>query len=154
MHVGGTLALGGGASSGGYGPGTVHVDVTTGAAITTVWTPGHQPYEGFYCIYNIIDVELGCDSMGGIEPVGLAVTGVLLGEFDLSFELECGPVLPVPGDLDGDRDVDLGDFGIFAGCMMGPGVPHPGGCEAADLDGEGDVDLEDFAAFQRAYTGP
>ena len=92
--------------------------------------------------------------VGGAYSTTLPEDWTLLGEFDLSFELECGPVLPVPGDLDGDRDVDLGDFGIFAGCMMGPGVPHPGGCEAADLDGEGDVDLEDFAAFQRACTGP
>ena len=74
VYVGGTLAMGGVTLSGGYGPETVYVDVTTGAAITTVWTPGEYPTEASYCIYNALDAELGCDGAGGTEPVGLALT--------------------------------------------------------------------------------
>lgn len=65
----------------------------------------------------------------------------------------------VPGDLDGDGDVDLYDFGTFAGCMAGPDVgAPPAGCEVvdfirSDLEGDGDVDLADFGLFGEAYTG-
>jgi hypothetical protein len=57
----------------------------------------------------------------------------------------------VPGDLDGDGDVDLDDYARFAGCLNGPEVSAPPpGCnpadfETADLNGDGDVDLEDCA---------
>ncbi|MCK4341949.1 MAG: hypothetical protein KAY37_09530 [Phycisphaerae bacterium] len=57
------------------------------------------------------------------------------------------------GDLDHDADVDLDDFNIFAGCMNGPEVAFPTGCDAADLDGDADVDLADFAEFQTLFTG-
>ncbi|MCP4250382.1 MAG: DUF3466 family protein [bacterium] len=64
----------------------------------------------------------------------------------------------IPGDLDVDRDVDLDDFEILAGCIAGPEmtVPPPA-CDvatfgSADLDG--DVDFPDFAKFQLAFTGP
>ena len=58
------------------------------------------------------------------------------------------------GDLDGDGDVDLADYAVFAACVGGPGVAAPpSGCsafqfQAADLDGDDDVDLADFAAFE------
>jgi len=55
---------------------------------------------------------------------------------------------PSPADLDRDGDVDLDDFTIFAGCLGGPGVPYPLGCDVADLDTDADVDLADFDAFQ------
>ncbi|MCK4342956.1 MAG: hypothetical protein KAY37_14680, partial [Phycisphaerae bacterium] len=58
------------------------------------------------------------------------------------------------GDLDRDGDVDLDDFNIFAGCMNGPEITFPGGCDDADLDGDADVDLADFAVFQTLFTGP
>jgi len=55
------------------------------------------------------------------------------------------------GDLDGDGDVDIDDFGIFVGCMNGPGIAYPGGCDEADLNGDGDVDMDDFAVFQTLF---
>jgi len=59
----------------------------------------------------------------------------------------------VAGDLDGDGDVDLLDFGIFQANFTGPDgsgmTPGDG-----DLDGDGDVDLLDFGTFQANFTGP
>lgn len=57
----------------------------------------------------------------------------------------------LPGDFDGDGDVDLDDYVFFAGCLAGPEVSVPGGCEATDLDGDGDSDLTDFAMLQVAF---
>jgi len=62
---------------------------------------------------------------------------------------------PVRGDLDADRDVDLGDFSYFQMCFGGPNrPPSQTGCTNADLDADGDVDLTDFAVFQSCFNGP
>ena len=62
----------------------------------------------------------------------------------------------LPGDFDGDGDVDLSDFTIFQLCFGGsnnpPGQFCPPGVDA-DLDGDGDVDLADFIIFQQNFTG-
>jgi hypothetical protein len=60
-------------------------------------------------------------------------------------------------DADGDDDVDLTDFNVFADCLGGPGAP-PGAMEptpclrAMDADIDGDVDLTDFANFAAAMS--
>jgi hypothetical protein len=61
-------------------------------------------------------------------------------------------VEPDQGDLDGDSDVDIDDFTIFAGCLSGPQVPYAPDCSRADLAADGDIDLADFAEFQWAMT--
>jgi probable HAF family extracellular repeat protein len=64
-----------------------------------------------------------------------------------------------PGDLDGDGDVDLGDFATFALCYHGANITiPPPGCDPtdflhADLDDDADVDLSDFATFALNFTG-
>ena len=64
------------------------------------------------------------------------------------------------GDLDGNGDVDLDDYTLFAACIVGPnvGTPPPGCSEAhfqgADLDGDDDVDVSDFAVFQHVFDAP
>jgi hypothetical protein len=69
-------------------------------------------------------------------------------------DIEIWALAPSPaGDLDGDGDVDAGDLAVFAGCMTGPGVQFPQGCNSADLNDDGDADLVDFAALQAALTG-
>ncbi len=62
-----------------------------------------------------------------------------------------GP-MAVPGDLDGDADVDLTDYAQFAGCLGGPNVPAAVDCDAADLDGDTDVDLFDVGEFANQFT--
>lgn len=63
-------------------------------------------------------------------------------------------VPPVPGDFDGDRDVDLADWAAFQERMNGPFVnPTLAGWHIFDLDPDYDVDLRDFAHWQNAFAG-
>jgi len=62
----------------------------------------------------------------------------------------------IPGDIDGDADVDWMDFGDFAGAYgsFGPPqvpVPDPDYNFWADLDWDGDVDWMDFGDFAGHY---
>jgi len=53
----------------------------------------------------------------------------------------------IPGDVDGDGDVDPADFYIFAG-NYGSSPPSNPNC---DLDGDGDVGPDDFYIFSGNY---
>ena len=58
----------------------------------------------------------------------------------------------VPGDIDGDNDVDLADFALCALCLAGPDGARPDACPAddftaCDLSEDGRVDLLDAAEF-------
>ena len=67
--------------------------------------------------------------------------------------LTVGPA-GVPGDLDGDGDVDQEDFGHFQACLTGLAVPVTDpDCQEANLDGDSDVDLDDFIVFQQCLSG-
>ncbi len=57
------------------------------------------------------------------------------------------------GDLDGDDDTDLGDFGLLQVCMRGSGMPYPPGCAGADLDGDFDVDPVDGELLRACMGG-
>ena len=58
-------------------------------------------------------------------------------------------------DPDGDGDLDLDDYAVFAGCMNGPQSEFPAGdiCLLFDGDGDQNVDLADFRTFQAMFTG-
>jgi len=70
-----------------------------------------------------------------------------------------GPICEdLPGDIDGDGDVDLIDFATFALCFSSGATTPPPGCSASDfassdIDDDGGVDLTDFATFALNYTG-
>ena len=59
----------------------------------------------------------------------------------------------VPGDYDGDCDVDQADCQVFEVCASSPGIPEEVDCSVADFDSDSDVDQSDFAAFQRCISG-
>jgi hypothetical protein len=75
-----------------------------------------------------------------------------------SFVLHLGPPA-VPGDMDGDGDVDLDDHASFVECLAGPEVaPSPGEPLTAeecltvfDFDEGGDVDLRDYSVFIESF---
>lgn len=59
----------------------------------------------------------------------------------------------IPGDFDGDRDVDQADFGFFQRCLGGPavaGLP----CADADLNADTIVDNADTDLFEQCASGP
>jgi hypothetical protein len=56
----------------------------------------------------------------------------------------------LPGDVDGDGDVDLDDHAIMVDNMTGPGGTAAN--RQADLDGDGDCDLADVTTFAENFT--
>ena len=60
----------------------------------------------------------------------------------------------VPGDMDEDGGITLGDFELFTGCVSGEqsDIPRPE-CGSFDFDGDDDVDLRDFSEFQSRFDG-
>ncbi len=60
----------------------------------------------------------------------------------------------LPGDCDGDGDVDLANYAAFPACTTGPaaGPPAPP-CGCFDINLDDAVDLLDFAEIQNAFTG-
>ena len=61
---------------------------------------------------------------------------------------------PVPGDFDGDGDVDLTDFAHMQLCLAGSGVPTAADCGDADLNRNSAVDATDLALFRKCLSGP
>lgn len=65
-----------------------------------------------------------------------------------------GPFPGYKGDMDGDRDVDQGDFGLFQACYTGVGTILPPACQAADFDGNSLINEVDFTVFRSCLSGP
>jgi hypothetical protein len=59
----------------------------------------------------------------------------------------------IPGDYDGDCDVDQADYRSWEACASGPEVPYTGDCGDTDFDNDLDTDQEDFSVFQGCYSG-
>jgi hypothetical protein len=65
----------------------------------------------------------------------------------------------LPGDVDGDADVDLIDYQAFPDCMLGPGAGFPvPACASINFADppptDNDVDLRDFRGFSNAFDPP
>ena len=87
----------------------------------------------------------------GQPDAGLGMTG---GDFELTggfWAVAIPP--PLPGNCDGDNDVDIADFEALAPCLLGPGNGLGPDCDCFDLDKDGSVSLTDFAVFQCHFTG-
>lgn len=84
---------------------------------------------------------------------GDGVPDVLIGAGDGMVHLYQG--VRMPGDFDGDGNVDLDDYAGLAGCLSGPVIVAPAGLcrDAFDFDSDLDVDLEDFGGFQTEFGG-
>lgn len=57
------------------------------------------------------------------------------------------------GDLDGDEDVDMVDFGLLQQCLTGVDGTADPACEAATLDADNDVDVDDLQILIECAAG-
>lgn len=86
----------------------------------------------------------------------IRVTGYGILEVEFALEVDgppCAEVL-LPGDLDGDGDADLDDYGALFDCFDGPAFGVAPECVDADINGGGTVDVKDFAVLQTSFTNP
>ncbi len=147
---------------------------STDGAVTvdTCATPGLNTIVSVHTACpGTIENEVVCDGTACVGTWGVVsfnatagqtylirLTGWSFSEGDYTLTLSgpsCALGEPVPGDFDGDGDVDTDDFNQLASCFTGPGGgPIDPGCEAGDLDGDGDVDCDDWDLFVQAWTEP
>lgn len=97
--------------------------------------------------------------LNAVRFVRLHVTDAGVDDFARIPEFEVWGALlpdrPDKGDLDNDKDVDQGDYGLFQACLSGNGITQPDpACEYALLDDDDDVDADDFQIFMDCFTGP
>jgi murein tripeptide amidase MpaA len=91
---------------------------------------------------------------GDGDLVGDACDGCPATPSGVSVDAEGCPV-GIPGDMDGDFDVDQEDFGGLQACLTGEGVAQTDApCARARLDGDTDVDADDEVIFEECMTGP
>ena len=92
---------------------------------------------------------------GITDGAGRPVPGLVLVDSP-DILIDAPSCLALPGDFDGDGDVDLSDFTVFQLCFGGSNNPPAPTCPPgvnADLDGDCDADLADFLIFQQNFTG-
>ena len=63
-------------------------------------------------------------------------------------------IIPLPGDTDGDGDIDDSDLGTAFSSYTGPAGDLGKSSADGDTDGDGDVDDSDLGAAFAGYTGP
>jgi len=116
-----------------------------GVSWESLGNPYYGPYGGMQAIYQMCVTELNV-VFAGCQPDSTI----------LRWPMPIGVDGGLPGDLDGDGDVD--DVTAFRWASSGPCVQSaPPGCDPArfiraDLDDDMDVDQSDFGIFQRCYS--
>ncbi len=116
-----------------------------------------------FCISICQAQSLDCPVIASTGSVGAEGTITTLGQLADAFvtngvdELHQGAIpcwtageAPLPGDLDGDGDVDLTDLAALL-AAYGTCVGDPDHNPAADVDGNGCVDLTDLATLLSHY---
>ena len=109
---------------------------------------------GYYLL-----TELAADSSGtpfiisaALDGYPAAVRPAVLVERAGYTEANFGLGIWLPGDYDGDGDVDIDDFTHFHEAMTGPdNGPPPAGGDLFDFGNDSDVDLADFQTFQASF---
>ncbi|MFN3166102.1 MAG: PEP-CTERM sorting domain-containing protein [Phycisphaeraceae bacterium] len=91
-----------------------------------------------------------------IDSVGFARSNPGFTASITNFSLDAQNTASLPGDTDGDGDIDDSDLGTAFSNYTGPLPPNTGGKTAADgdTDGDGDVDDSDLGTAFSGYTGP
>ncbi|MFW6146577.1 MAG: hypothetical protein ACOC7R_04510, partial [Planctomycetota bacterium] len=94
----------------------------------------------------------GADAVGFADPAHAPATDLLGVTRDATPDAGCYErVDAVPGDADGDGDVDLDDFVILKTTFGDDPLTD----NRADFDGDGDVDLDDFVILKSHFgTAP
>ena len=142
----------------------------SGQVVGTSWTTSQHPGDPHACLWHA-DTVLDLNDLHDqpelwllteardINDAGqIVANGVIIDEDHPQFGMTHGvlltPVGGLPGDFDGDGDVDLDDFAEFVPCMTGPGNGSVApGCEVFDFEPDDDVDLTDFAGFATIFVG-
>lgn|GEM_PF-1176153 len=60
----------------------------------------------------------------------------------------------IPGDADGDTDIDLWDFATVQRCFDPSGLPLPTGCDFVDMDNDGEIAGSDVDPWTMVMDGP
>jgi hypothetical protein len=101
-----------------------------------------QLSDGSYIITYVDDPEQGDGEAENEEhTIHVRPDGTFNGGSIIGFQIECKK--EVPGDVDGDGDVDLADLGELL-ASYGSEEGDPDYNPDADFDGDGDVDLSDL----------
>jgi len=113
--------------------GSVQCSVSRGEAATCNFAWNTSSYsKGNYTISAIVDPIVGETDTADNALVGSTVT------------------VTIPGDVDGDRDVDIFDIVRMAG-VYGVSQPNPMYDADCDLDGDGDIDIFDIVIAGANY---
>jgi len=104
-----------------------------------------EPVDGYFPLPGEQYVVLTAASI--IDAFG-RVTGP--GNYDITYNADSVTITVInsPGDLDGDRDVDLSDLATLLAFY---GTPSGAEYSQGDVDGDGDVDLSDLASLLAYY---
>lgn len=118
------------------------------AAVTIQWTKVSGPGIVAFGHADAADTSVT------FSMAGRYVLRLTAGDGALEASDETTVTVRVPGDFDGDADVDQEDFGDFQLCLTAPGVPQENGpCAPARLDLDDDVDGNDFNLFSGCMSG-